>query len=552
MTKSNLSSQALALHQAGNFREAETLYRTILASNPHDINALNLLGTVLSQQDRHQEGLQWVEAAIALKPDFSDAYNNHGIMLEKLGRYEEALASCDKAIALDPNFVEAYSNRANALQGLKRYDDALASCNQAIAINPCSPEAHNNRAHALQKLERYTEALASCEQAIALAPRFAQAHSNRSHALEKLEGFEEALASSNQAVALAPTNHEFQNNRAIVLEQLLQYDEALKAYDAAIALYPDYASAHWNKGLVQLRLGKYKEGWELYEWRWKRPEHEGDLHIYPQAPWLGKEPVSDQTILLHSEQGLGDSIQFCRYVPLLAARGAKVILEVPDSLIALMSTLEGNPQVISRGSTPPPFNLHCPLMSLPLAFETICDTIPAHVPYLHANPEKHAKWKEHLGIKTKPRIGLAWSGIPLHKNDHNRSMSLETLAPLWALDMEFHCLQKEIRAEDMRVLSECPMTSHTQHLQDFSDTAALAAEMDLIISVDTSVAHLAGALGKPVWIMLPFIPDWRWMMHRKDSLWYPTARLFREPKAHDWASVVADVVKELGRVVHER
>jgi hypothetical protein len=335
-------------------------------------------------------------------------------------------------------------------------------------------------------------------------------------------------------------------NRGNVLERLKRYDEALASLNQAIALDPGYVAAYWNKSLLKLLLGDYEEGWKLYEWRWKRDGAGSSARNFPQPLWLGQASLAGKTALLHADMALGDSIQFCRYAPLVEALGATVLLEVDRPLVALFSTLKDSIRVIARGDPLPVFDYHCPLMSLPLALKTTVSTIPANIPYLRADPVKREKWRNLLGVNTRPRIGLVWSGAQRKEDVHNRSVAPDMLLPLLGMDMEFHCLQKELRPSDRELLAKNPVVkTHENDLHDFSDTAALVEEMNLVISVDTSVAHLAGALGKPVWILLPFVSSYLWMAERKDSPWYLTARLFRQPRTDDWTSVIAKVVAEL-------
>jgi tetratricopeptide (TPR) repeat protein len=324
------------------------------------------------------------------------------------------------------------------------------------------------------------------------------------------------------------------------LHALKRHDEALASYERAIALNPDYAEAHWNVCLARLRLGDFRGGWPQYEWGWKAG-YRGIERRFAQPRWTGAEPLAGKTLFVHAEQGFGDTIQFVRYVPLVAGAGARVVIEVHPSLVALLSGVQNVSSAVSRGGPLPAFDLHCPLLSLPLAFGTELDTIPARVPYLSA-PETHlARWKIRLPRAEGLRIGLTWSGrnIP----DPDRSMALAQLAPLFDLPgIHFVSLQKDLRDSDEAALRGRPGFLHLgPDLADFADTAAVIAQLDLVISIDTAVAHLAGALGKPVWILLPFLSDWRWLLDRDDSPWYPTARLFRQDKARAWDTVIARV-----------
>jgi len=379
-----------------------------------------------------------------------------------------------------------------------------------------------------------------------LQPDLAEVLSNRGITLHELNRYDEALASYDRALVLQPDYATALNNRGINLYDLKRYDEALASYQRALALRPDYAEAHWNEALLRLLTGDYSHGWAKYEWRWKKESMAPVKRNFPQPVWLGGDAIDGKTILLHSEQGFGDTIQFCRYVPLVAARGAHVILEVERPLQQLMTTLAGATQVIAKGDPLPDFEVHCPLLSLPLAFGTRVETIPSGPPYLRAPAQSLMNWDTRLAPQRRPRIGLAWSGNAAHQSDRQRSISLRTLLPLLDTGATFVSVQKDVNAADAGVLTERGDILHFgDALGDFSDTAALISNLDLVISVDTSVAHLAGALGKPVWVLLAYAPDWRWLLDRDDSPWYPTARLFRQDASRAWDGVIVRVQQAL-------
>ena len=507
-----LLKQSLSYLQQGKLQEALETYQRALSADPNHFEALQGIGILSGQMGRFEEALKFFTEASAVQPNNFAVHFNRGKALKELKRYPEALAAYDKALSLKPDFAEAYNNRGTVLKDLRRYDEALSSFNKAIALKPGYTNAYNNQGATLVILQRHDEALASYDKALSLNPAYAEAY----------------------------------NNRGTALEHLRRYDEALASYDKAIDLKPDFAEARYHKGLLNLLLGNFEAGWRLHEWRWKTAQLEDFAKNFKQPLWLGDKPISGKTVLLHSEQGLGDTIQFARYVPLVEALCATVILGVPADLVALFRTLEGNPTLIAEGDTLPEFDLHCPLMSLPLAFGTTIDSIPAQIPYLAADPQQRLAWHDRLGPKLRPRIGLVWSGNPNNINDRYRSISLRTLAPLLNEDYAFHSLQKELRAGDRVALAEFPqLHSHSEALHDFTDTAALVAELDVVITIDTSVAHLAGALGKPVWILLPYAADYRWLTERSDSPWYPTARLFRQGSIGDWSSVIENVISVL-------
>lgn len=384
------------------------------------------------------------------------------------------------------------------------------------------------------------------DRALRIKPGFAAAWSNRGNALLELRRPEEALASYDRALRIQPEYALALHGHANALRELHRYDEALDSYARALKAKPDYAEAHWNESLCRLLLGDFDLGWQKYEWRWKQAQSAGALRNFAQPLWLGETSLSGKTILLHAEHGFGDTLQFCRYIPLVAAKGARVVLEVPPALKSLCRTLEGVDTLLDTSEDLPAFDLQTPLMSLPLAFGTRIDSIPATVPYLHADPEKLSAWQALLGPRTKPLVGLVWSGSQQHGNDQNRSLPVSLLGGLIGRAAEFICLQKEFRNDDETLVrQQFNIRTFSEKLQDFSDTAALVAALDLVITVDTSVAHLAGAQGKPVWILLPFAPDFRWLLERTDSPWYPSARLFRQPGPGQWDPVLAELRKAL-------
>lgn len=506
---------ALEHHQAGRLQEAESIYWQVLKIEPRNVDALHLLGTMACQVGQYAISVELFDKALKIKPDSAEALGNRGVALEALERFDEALASYDKALTIKPDYVMALSNRGNVLDALKRYDEALASCDKALTINPDHADAHCNRGVALEALKRYDEALASYDRALEIKPDFAKALRNRGNALQALK----------------------------------RYHEALVCYDKALTIRPDDAEAHWNASLCLLVTGDFERGWKEHEWRWKWNDFTSARRSFPQPQWLGREDLAGKTILLHFEQGLGDTIQFSRYARALARKGARVILEVQPTLKSLLSELEGTYQVVGLGEALPEFDFHCPLLSLPLAFDTRPETIPAEVPYLSAAAAMVGKWERRLPRKDAPRVGIAWSGSPGHKNDRNRSIALGRLAAAFAgLGVAPVSVQNMVRPEDESALA-ADILHFGAELEHFSDTAAVVSLMDLVISVDTSVAHLAGALGKPVWILLPFAADWRWLADREDSPWYPTAKLFRQPAIGDWDSVLDKLRQELGEYI---
>jgi tetratricopeptide (TPR) repeat protein len=534
-------------------------YDHALALRPDHAEALRNRGAALHKLKRFDEALASYDRALAVRPDYAEALYNRGITLHELQRFEEALASYDHAVALAPHHAGTFSNRGNTLRELKRFDEALASYDRALALQPDHAEALYNRGIALHELERFDEALASYDRTLALRPDHAEALNNRGNTLHELKRFDEALASYDHGLALQPDHAEALCNRSVVLHELNRLDEALASYDRALAVRPDHVDAHLNKSVLQLLKGDFAAGWREYEWRHRKQEFFTALkRDFAQPLWLGETAIAGKTILLHAEQGFGDTIQFCRYAPLVAGRGARVLLEVQPPLRDLMAGLAGVADVISAPDKLPYFELHCPLLSLPLAFCTSLETIPAQTPYLFGEAAKASAWRARLGARDKPRVGLVWAGAPrkqtpsAHRIDRMRSLEFDQLAPILRIaGCEFYSLQKgedalaQLRNSALRRrVVDCAADLH-----DFSDTAALIDNLDLVIAVDTAVAHLAGALGKPFWLLNRYSTCWRWLIDRDDSPWYPTARLFRQNTPGDWSGVISRVVVELERLL---
>jgi tetratricopeptide (TPR) repeat protein len=540
---------AAAAYEAGRFDEAERICVAVLDRDPGEFDAMRLLGLLQHRAGGCAEALTSYDRALALRPDHAETLNNRGNVLIDLKRFAEALASYDKALRVEPQFADAHYNRGLLLKRLKRCEDALESLDAALVIRPDYAQALNTRGTTLYELDRHEEALASYDKALAIRPAFAEAFNNRGVALYRTRHFDEALASYDQAIAVRPAYAEAFNNRGVALKELRRIEEALASYGKAQQLAPDYADPHWNEALLRLLIGDFAAGLAKYEWRWQRPSFTSPLRNFPQPQWDGTELFEGKTILLHGEQGFGDVIQFCRYVPQVTARGARVILEVAQPLCGLMGSL-GAAEIVAAGSRLPPFDLHCPLMSLPLALGTRLDTIPAAVPYLAAPTDAAAAWETRLGPRKRPRIGIAWAGNPRQENDRNRSASLTALLPLLDIDATFVSLQKDLRAGDDALLrARDDIVKLGGALADFSDAAALVSRMDVVVSVDTSIAHLAGALGKPVFVLLCFTPDWRWLIAGDTNPWYPTARLFRQTRPQDWDEPVAEVAAVLKAMV---
>ncbi len=539
-------NRAAALNLLGRFDEAIESCDRAIALKPDQAEAHLNRGIALAQLQQLEKALASFDMALLVRADYAEAYCHRGSVLHRLNELNAAVASFDTAIALKPDYADAYIRRGLALEALQQSDAAIASFDKAIAIQPGNADAHFGRGISLQRLKRPEAALQSFDAAIAIQPRFAEAHTNRGRALHELRQSVAAVASFDQAIALSPNLVEALANRGGVLMELGQMDGAMASLDRAVAVAPDYALGHWNRALALLLLGDFDRGWPEYEWRWRNEALGLPRRQFDRPLWLGREPLSGKTILLHAEQGLGDTIQFCRYAKRVADLGARVVLQAPGPLVRLLKTLPGVTAVFAEGSVLPDFDFHCPLLSLPLAFKTQIRSIPSAAGYLHADPASVARWRQTLGQRTRPRIGLIWSGRAEHQNDHNRSIALATLLSHLPGGFDYVSLQKEVREADRAALSSRADLRHFGvALSDLTDTAALCSLMDIVLSVDTSVAHLSGALGRPTWILLPFSPDWRWLLDREDSPWYPTVKLYRQRRIGDWNEVLDRVAADL-------
>lgn len=511
-----LANMAFALQSQGKLDAAIVNYRSALTINPNFVAVRNNLASVLQAQDKPEEAIEHLQKAVAIDPDYAEAHSNLGVAFQLHGKFAAAAQSCRMALSIKPNFAEAHSNLADALQALDNLDAAVESYQRAVALNPNLEKTHYNLGNAYIAQGKYDTAVIHYRQAILIKPDFFNAHQNLGNAF----------------VALG------------------KREMAIECFKIAISLKPDFSEAHLNMSLCHLLTGNFEIGWAEYEWRWQSTHMKVTNRDYKRPLWRGEESLAGKTILLHHEQGFGDTLQFCRYAKLVAAQSATVILVVPKTLKSVLANLEGITQIFDESEPLPLFDYHCPLMSLPRAFSTNINNIPGETPYVSCNQEARSIWQKKLGHKTRPSIGLVWSGSIAHKNDANRSISLSDLLGLVSEDFQFVSLQKELHPDDQPLLAMQKNIAHFgEDLTSFSDTAGLIANLDLVISVDTSVAHLAGAMGKPVWILLPFNPDWRWMLERSDSPWYPSAKLFRQPKMGDWNSVLSAVSKELKNTI---
>jgi tetratricopeptide (TPR) repeat protein len=542
--------EANAAHRAGHADKAERLYSEVLRHRPNEFDALHLLGLLKYQRGRFPEALRLISAALKSNGRSADAWSNLGLVLHAQGDLEKALTSYDQALALKPDHPDVHNNRGTTLNSLGRRDAALASFDRALAVRPDYVAARYNRGTTLFALGRYEEALACFDAALQFVPDHPEVLCHLGNALLRLGRVAEAEASYGRAADLAPGNALILHNHALALRHTGRPRDALKRADQALRLRPQYAAARFEQALALLALGDLKRGFAAFESRWDTNEFLPQRRDFAVPLWLGQEDLAGKTLLLHAEQGFGDTLQFVRYVPLLARTGVKIVLEVQHELKALLSGVEGAANVIGRGDPLPPFDRHCPLMSLPLAAQTELEIIPANVPYIAAERDKISHWARHLAAyEGRRKVGLVWAGAPRPHDanasaiDARRSMTLRHFAPLGTIaGVQFFSLQKGgSSAQAYQPPDGLPLADFTADLHGFEDTAALIANLDLVICVDTAVAHLAGALAKPVWVLSRFDACWRWLDGRQDSPWYPTTRLFHQKAPGAWEDVVVRV-----------
>ena len=476
-------------------------------------------------------------------------YYQLGQTLAVQGDIPRAVEAYGAAIALQASFWPAYLERARIrLQG-RDFHAAVKDLEIVVRLAPAEAPAFLDLGRALHGEGDIKRARGCFSQAIAINPAFAEAHYNLGVLDFDTQQIDAAVDHYTKAIEHKPEFLIAYSNLSVAFEARGETDKAMEVLENAIAIAPHDPSAQWNKALLLLRTGRYSEGWRQYEWRWGAGKA-GQYRRFSGRPlWLGGTELAGKTILLHAEQGLGDTLQFLRYVPLAVAAGARVVLEVPGSLVGLARRIAGAAEVVAEGTRLPAFDVHCTLMSLPLAFGTTLDSLPVATAYIKPDKKLVARWRSKLGPRTRPRVGLVWRGNPRHEADAFRSMSFAKLRELLTPEADYICLQKPIPAEDMEAIRSVDgivLTCPEQ--EDFDDTAAIVELCDVVISVDTAVAHLTGAMGKPVWLMLARRADWRWLKDRADSPWYPTARLFRQAEEADWSIVLSTIRSELNRL----
>lgn len=518
--------------------------RGLLALEPASVRWLYHLACLMAAQSRHDDTAAWSLRLLAVDAAHVAALSPLSHALCGQGKAAEALAAGRRFLVHSPADAGTWSSLAFALPALQRTEEGVTAGKRTMTLDPRRLDTLSNLGAMLGTLKRFDEGMTCLRRALEADPDHSGSLMNMASLFFSRGQGDGAIPLCRRVIAGQPANASAYANLATSLLDLGRTREAIVMYRQAATLEPDLTNAHLFAGMAYLRLGGFAQGWDLYEWRWRKGGPCFATCNYPQPLWDGGD-LNGKTILVHSEQGLGDTLQFVRYVPLLARR-AKVVLAVQSALVGLMSSLAGDITVIGEGEPLPLFDVRCPLMSLPRLFATTRHTIPAAGPYLAADPARLAGWRSRLG-SGRPRIGLAWSGNPRHGGDRRRSLPLpKLLALIWNSDADWHAVQKDLRPEDRRLLAAAPgLAWHGDELADFTDTAALIAAMDLVISVDTSVAHMAGALAVPTWLMLPYAPDWRWLEDCDDSPWYRSLRLFRQARPDDWDGVIAQIAAHL-------
>jgi tetratricopeptide (TPR) repeat protein len=509
---------ALDHHRAGRLHQAEQLYRQVLAVQPNHPWALQLLGMIAYQAGDPKLAVELIQRAINVDPNIADFHNNLGEVYRNIGMPDRAEESFKRCLALNDNFAPAYSNLGEVYRERNELERAAEQYRKALAIEPDNPAPLNNLGIATHDLGFPHAAIELYQKALSLRPNYPDA----------------------------------MNNLGTSLLDLRRVDEAIATFRQAIALEPHHPDAHSNLSYALILKGEYEEGWEEYEWRWRCSKFPSPRRNFPQPLWNGEDPAGKR-ILVYGEQGLGDAIQFVRYVPIMAKRGATVIVECQAPLVPLFKTVEGISELIAQGNPLPAVDYQIPMLSLPRAFKTRVDTVPAEIPYVHAEPVRVEQWRQKLGERDGSlRVALVWAGTPTHLNDRHRSIPLTKLAPLARVsNVKWFTLQFGPRAQETRSAG-MDLIDMTGEIRDFADSAALLSALDLLISVDTSPAHLAGALGRDAWMLSPFNGDWRWGMASETTAWYPTLRIFRQERFGVWENVIERVATELAKRAQEQ
>lgn len=601
-----LLHKSLRLHQENHVPKAILGYQKVLKHHPNHADALNLMGIAHLDQNKPKNALNFFKDALQADPTFKEAYLHSGLALQRLNQHQEALDYFKQALSLSPHQIECWLNLGNSHYALAQYQDAANAYEETLRLSPQHPIALSNLANALHQLgqtekatelllnasqelnspkqlptalhhinhalhiapqkldllfyrgtlffrqQRYVEALNDLDQLLTYMPDNCDVLSQKGVVLQAMRRYEEAISCYQQALKKEPHRGFALLNTAKSLHELGRFTESLKAYETALPHCTTIPTALFNYALSLLLTGNFKKGWAYYENRWHLGYLEKNKPHFEQPMWLNDFSIQDKTILIETEQGTGDIIQFCRFLEPLKQKGAHVILRAPASLKNVLKPLKNIDQLIDFNEPLPAFDCYCPLMSLPLALDINLPTLTSTTTksYLSVDSIYLNKWRSRFNTKKQIRIGICWSGNNQFGDNDIRSIPFSLFSQINTPNVEFFCLQKELRTTDLNDFNEYAKTHPKLHflgndLNDYSDTAALIHFLDLIITVDTGVAHLSCALGKPTWILLPFVPDWRWLLERDDSPWYPSARLFRQTKANQWEDPIHQIKNEL-------
>ena len=546
MRASEAIQSGLQRHHAGDLQEAEKIYTTVLQTDPNNSDALHLLGVVSFQRRDYSRAETYYRRAVQLNPQYFQAINNLGLLLTRMGRVREAIDCFERSLQLNPHDAGALNNLGLAWSARGDVHAAISAYREAICLKPDYAEAYNNLGNALRALGQTDNALRSYEYAVHLKPDYAEGYNNLANVLAEKAGVEQAVHLYHTALKHNNRYVGALNNLGKISREQKFLDASHEYYRRSLDIDPDEAESHWGLANLLLLQGRLEEGWKEYEWRWNLPGCI-DRPETSRPMWDGSD-LAGRSILLYTEQGMGDGLQFIRYAPMVAERNGKVIVHCQRELSSLFASVRGVAEVVARGEPLPYFDVQCPLMSLPLIFGTGVETIPSLVPYVHPRTCVIKRWQRRLApFRDTLRVGLAWAGSPTHANDVHRSLHFSTLAPLSEVTgVTFFSLQKgEAGKQAHLTVPGLSIVDWTEDLVDFEETAGLVRTLDMVIAVDTAVAHLAGSLGKPSWVAIPFAPDWRWLLNESTSRWYPTMRLYRQPASGAWAPVVADLLRDL-------
>lgn len=545
-----LYHRALIEMRNGNQPAALVSLNAVLDIQPLFVSAWMSKGLLLTNLKDYPAALSALNRAIELGASTADVFQQRALCHQEMEQLDSAVNDLEKALTLDPQHAVSLMTLGVISQKMGRFESAIHFYTQAIQQDPTRVEAYSNLGAVLFESNRFEDARVTLEAAIELNPKLINAWSNLGAALLQLHQFEDSLSAFDQVLALDPDNADALSHKGLVLHDLHRVDDALKCYERALALQPESTLAHWNKAFGLLLKGDMAQGWAQYESRWAHKKNNLILRQYPQERCTADTPVCGKHVFVYSEQGLGDTLMFARFIPDLIRLGARVTFEVQPALVQLLARCLPQAQVIAMGQPAPEFDLHSPLLSLPGILGTQENTIPSAAGYLSASTAKLAEWKQRLGPQTQPRIGLVWSGNAVHQNDRNRSMRLQTLLDALPTGFEYISLQNQVRPEDLDTLHHTSrVVSYAEELKDFEDTAALCRSMDLVITVDTSVAHLSAALGVTTWTLIPCSPDWRWMLHRTDTPWYDHMHLYRQLTPGSWAQALNHLAGDLEKTL---